>query len=103
MNGSFGFKLSENFNIVLLSKHTQQIFLFEILTFKNVIKVSAWKPEVNENATFSTVNIAMNDKHRLWPNNLRMPIFEWFSLIEALVISQFFGKFHEKWKLKHKF
>ena len=26
MNGSFGFKLSENFNIALLSMHTQQIF-----------------------------------------------------------------------------
>ena len=25
LNGSFGFKLSENFNIALLSKHTQQI------------------------------------------------------------------------------
>ena len=38
MNGSFGFKLSENFNIALLSMHTQQIFLFSSLTFKMVIK-----------------------------------------------------------------
>ena len=27
MSGSFGFKLSENFNIALLSLHTQHIFL----------------------------------------------------------------------------
>ena len=66
MNGSFGFKLSENFNIALLSMHTQQIFFcIEVLTFKNVIKVSALKPEVNENATLLTVNIAINDKHSL--------------------------------------
>ena len=26
MNGSFGFKLSENFNVALPSMHTQQIF-----------------------------------------------------------------------------
>ena len=49
-----------------------------------VIKVSAWKPEVNENATFSTVNIAINDNHGVWPYNLCMPIFKWVSLIEAL-------------------
>ena len=65
MNGSFEFKLSENFNIALLSMHTQQIFCIEVLTFKMVIKVSARKPEVNENATLSTVNIATNDNHRL--------------------------------------
>ena len=66
MNGSFGFKLSENFNIALLSMHKQQIFFcLEVLTFKMVIKVSAWKPEVNENATLSTVKIAINDNHRL--------------------------------------
>ena len=65
-----------------------------------VIKVWAWKPEVNENATISTVNIVINDNHRLWPYNLRMPMFKWFSLIEALVISQIFGKFHEKMKFK---
>ena len=29
--------------------------------------------------------------------------FKWFSLIEALVISQILGKFHEKWNLKHEF
>ena len=28
MNGSFGFKLSANFNIALLSMQTQQIFFF---------------------------------------------------------------------------
>ena len=66
MNGSFGFKLSENFNITLLSMHTQQIFFcLEVLIFKMVIKVSALQPEVNENATLSTVNIAINDNHRL--------------------------------------
>ena len=101
MNGSFGLKLSENFNIALLSTHTQQIFCLEVLTFKMVIKLSAWKPEVNENATLLTVvNIAINDNHRLWPYNLRMPIFKWFSLIEALVISPILGKFYEKWNLK---
>ena len=68
-----------------------------------VIKVSAWKPEVNENATLSTINIAINDNHRLCPYNLRMQILKWFSLIEALVISQILGKSHEKWNLKHKF
>ena len=104
MNDSFGFKLWENFNIALLSMHTQRIFFcLEVLTFKKNIKVLAWKPEVDENATLSTVNIAINDKHRLWPYNLRMPVFKWFSLIEALVISQILGKFHEKWNLKHKF
>ena len=61
-----------------------------------VIKVSAWKPEVNENATLSTVNIAINDNHRLWPYNLRMIIFEWFIIIEALVISQILRKFKKK-------
>ena len=91
-----------NFNIALLSMHTQHICLcFEVLTFKVVIKVSAWEPEVNENATLSTVNIAINVDHRLWPYNLRMPIFKWFSLIEALVISQILGKFQDKWNLKH--
>ena len=104
MNGSFGFKLSENFNIALLSMQTQQIFFgLEVLTFRNVLKVSAWKPEVNEHATLSTVNIAINDKHRLWPYNLRMPIFKWFSLIEALVISQILGKFHKNENLNINF
>ena len=65
-----------------------------------VIKVSAWKPEVNKNATLSTVNIARNDNHGLWPYNLRLPIFKWFSFIEALVISQILGKIHEKMKFK---
>ena len=42
MYGSFGFKLSENFNIALLSMHTQQIFFcLEVLTSKMVIKISA--------------------------------------------------------------
>ena len=45
--------------------HATDFFFLEVLTFKMVIKVSAWKPEVNENATFSTVNIAINDNHRL--------------------------------------
>ena len=104
MNGFFGFKFSENFNLALFSMHMQQIFFcFEVLTFKNVIKGSAWKPEVNENAALSTVNLSINDKHRLWPYNSRMPIFKWISLIEALLISQILGKFHEKWNLKHKF
>ena len=83
--------------------HAKDLFCLEVLTFKMVIKVSAWKPEVNENATLSTINIAINDNHRLWPYNLRMQIFKWFSLIEALVISQILRKFHEKWNLKHKF
>ena len=61
-----------------------------------VIKVSSWKPEVNEIATLSTVNIVIIDNHRLLPYNLRMPIFNWFSLIEVLVISQILGKFHKK-------
>ena len=81
--------------------HATHCFCLEVLTFKMVIKMSAWKPEVNENATLSTVNIAINDNHRLWPYNLRKPIFKWFSLIAALVISQIFEKFHEKWNLKH--
>ena len=94
MNGYFGFKLSENFNIALLallSMHTQQIFCLEVLTFKMIIKVSAWIPEVNENVTLSTVNSTINDNHRLWPYNLCMPILKWFSLIEALVIFQILG------------
>ena len=74
--------------------HATDCFCLEVLTFKMAIKVSAWKPEVNENATLSTVNIAINDNHRLWPYNLRMSSFKWFSLIEALVISQILGKFH---------
>ena len=65
-----------------------------------VIKVSSWKPEVNKNDSLSTVNIAINDNHRLLTYNLRMPNFKWFSLIQALVISQIFGKFHEKMKFK---
>ena len=73
--------------------HATDFFCLAVLTFKIIIKVSAWKPEVNENATFSTVNIAKNDNHRLWPYNLRMPIFNWFSLIEVLVISQILGHF----------
>ena len=101
MNGYFGFKLSENFNIALLSMHTQQIFFcLEVLTFKMVIKVSAWIPEVNENVTLSTVNSTINDNHRLWPYNLRMPIFKWFSLIDALVISQILGEISRKLKFK---
>ena len=42
MNDSFGFKLSENFNIALLSMQTQcsDFFGLEVLTFKNVLKVS---------------------------------------------------------------
>ena len=68
-----------------------------------VIKVLAWKPEVYENATLSTVNIAINYDHMLWPYNLRMPIFKWLNLIEALVISKILGKFHEKWNWKQKF
>ena len=66
MNGSFGLKLSQNFNIALFSRNTQHIcFCLEDLAFKMVIKVSARQPEINENATLSTVNIAINDKHRL--------------------------------------
>ena len=80
-----------------------RFFCLEMLTFKMVIKVSAWKPEVNENVTLSTVNFAINDHHRLWPYNLCMPISKWLSLIEAFVISQNFGKFHENLSLKHKF
>ena len=80
-----------------------RFFFLEVLTFKMVIKVSAWKPEVNENVTLYKVNFAINDNHRLWPHSLRMPFFKWFSLIEALVISQILGKFHENWSLKHKF
>ena len=53
--------------------------------------------------TFSTVNIAINDNYCLWTYNLRMPIFKWFSLIEALVISQILVKFHENCNLKNKF
>ena len=64
MIGSFGFKISENFNIALLSMHPQHIFCLEVLTFKMVIKVLVSKPEVNENTTLSTVNIAINDNHR---------------------------------------
>ena len=78
-------------------------FCLEVLTFKMVIKVLVWKPEVNENTTLSTVNTAINDNHRLCPYLLRVPIFKWFNLIEAFVISQILGKFHEKWNLKHKF
>ena len=84
-----------------LFAHVTDIICLEVLAIKMVIKTSAWIPEINENATLSTVNIAINGNHRLWPSNLRMPIFEWFSFIEALVISQILGKFHEKWNLKH--
>ena len=73
--------------------HATDLFCLEILIFKMVIKVSAWKPEVNENATLSTVNIAINDNHRLWPYNSHMQIFKWFSFIEALVISQILENF----------
>ena len=56
------------------------------------IKVSPWKPEVNENATLSTVNIAINDNHRLWPYNLRMQIF-W--LVQFNLIFSDFLNFEE--------
>ena len=56
--------------------HAAEVFCREVLTFKMVIKVSALKPEVNENATLLAVNIAINDNHRLWPYNLRMPILK---------------------------
>ena len=67
MSGSFGFKLTVNFNIALLSRHMQHVSFFglEVLTFKMVIKVSARKQEVNKNATRSPVNIAINDNHSL--------------------------------------
>ena len=84
-------------------EHATDFFCLEVLTFKMIIKVSAWKPEVNENLTLSTVSFAIIDNHSLWPYNLRMSIFKRFSLIEALVISQILGKFHEYWSLKHKF
>ena len=77
-----------------------RFFCLEVLTFKMVIKVSAWKPEVNENVTLSTVIFAINDDHRLCPYNLRMPIFKWFSLNEALVIFQNFGEISQKLKFK---
>ena len=80
--------------------HAAEIVCREVLTFKMVIKVSAWKPEVNENATISKVNIAKNDNHSLWPYNIRMPILKWFSLIKAKVISQNLGEFREKTEFK---
>ena len=45
--------------------HATDLFCLEVLTFKMAIKVTARKPEVNENATLWTVNIAINDNHRL--------------------------------------
>ena len=45
--------------------HATIYFCLQVLTFKIVIKVSALKPEVNKNATLSTVNIAINDNHML--------------------------------------
>ena len=42
-----------------------EYFCLEVLTFKMVIRVAACKPEVNEHVTFSTVNIAINDNHKL--------------------------------------
>ena len=83
--------------------HIQQISLSSSFDLQNGHQNFSMKPEVNENATLSTVNIAINDKHKLWPHNLRMPIFNLFSLIEALVISPILGKFYEKWNLKHNF
>ena len=104
MNGSFWIQTFGKFqHCSTFYAHATNCFCLEVLTFKMVIKVSAWKPEVNEHASLSTVNIAINNNHRLWPYNLRMPIFKWFSLNAALVISQILGKFHEKWNLKLKF
>ena len=34
------------------------------LTFKMAAKIWAWKPEVDENASFSMVDIVMNYNHR---------------------------------------
>ena len=65
MNCSFGFKLSENFKIALLSMHIQQISLSSSFDLQNGHQNFSMKPEVNENATLSTVNIAINDKHKL--------------------------------------
>ena len=80
--------------------HATDCFCLEVLTFKMVIKVSAWKPEVDDHATLSAVNIAINDNHRLWPYNLRMPIFKWFSLIEAFGDFSNFGEISRKTKFK---
>ena len=65
MNGSFGFKLSENFNIAQLTMRTQQIFLVLSFDLQNGHQSFSMKTEVNENATLSTVNIVINDNHRL--------------------------------------
>ena len=65
MNCSFRFKLSENFKIALLFMHTQQISLSSSFDLQNGHQNFSMKPEVNENATLSTVNIAINDNHRL--------------------------------------
>ena len=45
--------------------HATYFFCLEVLTFKMAIKVSASKPEVNENATLYMVNIAIKDNHGL--------------------------------------
>ena len=65
MNCSFGFKLSENFKIALLSMHTQQISLSSSFDLQNGHQNFSMKPDVNKNATLSTVSIAINDNHRL--------------------------------------
>ena len=61
LNSNF---LKNSILLYILCTHNR-LFCLEVLTFKMVIKVSALKPEVNENATLSTVNIAINDNHRL--------------------------------------
>ena len=49
MPGPFGFKLSENYNIVLNFMHTQPIkCVMKSLTFRNAIKVWAWKPKLTK-------------------------------------------------------
>ena len=60
----------QKFNIALLSMHTQQIFFVLKADVQNGHKSFSMK--VNKNATLSTVNIAINDNHRLCPYNLRM-------------------------------
>ena len=45
--------------------HATDLFCLEVLTLKMAIKSSARKLEVNENVSLWTVNIAINDNHRL--------------------------------------
>ena len=50
--------------LYFLTTHNWEKMCLEALAFKMAIKVWAWKPEVEEKARFSMVDIVINHNHR---------------------------------------